>query len=127
MKRAACLLISAAVLVLPTAALSQTQLPAEPPAQAPTKPSATHRALAAGYKALTVCSAVHSARAAGAGRTVASVEANELVGIYPELQPLVSAMTAEVAGDTVSVAWDAAAPARLATWTEGRSQRVQFH
>ncbi|WP_296174819.1 serine hydrolase [uncultured Brevundimonas sp.] len=102
----------AAVLVLPTPALAQT---------APTAPpTATHRALAAGYKALTVCSAVHTAQAAGASRTPASVEANELVGIYSELQPLIADMKAERAGDVVSVAWDAAAPPRIATYTPGR-------
>jgi len=106
MKIASRVLVLAAVLALPTTALAQA--------------SAQHRALAAGYKALTVCSAVHSARAAGAERTVASVEANELVGIYPELQPLVAAMTAEMAGNTVAVAWDQAAPPRVATWTDGR-------
>ncbi|ANF54800.1 hypothetical protein DA69_08635 [Brevundimonas naejangsanensis] len=108
MKIASRVLVLAAVLALPTTVLAQTEA------------SANHRALAAGYKALTVCSAVHSARAAGAERTVASVEANELVGIYPELQPLVGAMKVEMAGNAVSVAWDQAAPARVATWTEGR-------
>jgi CubicO group peptidase (beta-lactamase class C family) len=98
----------AALLVLPTAALAQTP------------PTAGHRALAAGYKALTVCSAVHTAHEAGANRTVASVEANELVGIYPELQPLIAAMPVEMTGDVVSVAWDVAAPPRIATYTPGR-------
>jgi len=98
----------AALLVLPTAALAQTP------------PTAGHRALAAGYKALTVCSAVHTAHEAGANRTVASVEANELVGIYPELQPLIASMPVEMAGDVVSVAWDVAAPPRIATYTPGR-------
>jgi len=98
----------AALLVLPTAALAQTP------------PTAGHRALAAGYKALTVCSAVHTAHEAGANRTVTSVEANELVGIYPELQPLIASMPVEMAGDVVSVAWDVAAPPRIATYTPGR-------
>lgn len=98
----------AALLVLPTAALAQTS------------PTAGHRALAAGYKALTVCSAVHTAQEAGANRTAASVEANELVGIYPELQPLIAGMPVEMAGDVVSVAWNAAAPPRIATYTPGR-------
>jgi CubicO group peptidase (beta-lactamase class C family) len=97
-----------AVLILPTAPLAQTA------------PTASHRALAAGYKALTVCSAFHTAQEAGASRTPASVEANELVGIYPELQPLIANMKAEMAGDIVSVAWDAVAPPRIATHTPGR-------
>lgn len=108
MKIASRVLVLAAVLALPTTVLAQTEA------------SANHRALAAGYKALTVCSAVHSARAAGAERTVASVEANELIGIYPELQPLVGAMKVEMAGNTVAVPWDQAARPRVATWTEGR-------
>ncbi len=102
----------AAALALPTAAAAQTA-PNAPP-------TPMHRALAAGYKALTTCSAVHTAREAGATRTPASVEANELVGIYPELQSLVGAMPVEMAGDVVSVAWDAASPPRIATYTPGR-------
>ncbi len=108
MKIASRLLVLAAVLALPTTVSAQTEA------------SANHRALAAGYKALTVCSAVHSARASGAQRTVASVEANELVGIYPELQALIGDMKAEMAGNAVSVAWDQTAQARVATWTDGR-------
>ena len=76
--------------------------------------------MAAGYKALTVCSAVHTAQEAGTSRTPASVEANELVGIYPELQSLIADMKAEMAGDIVSVAWDAVAPPRIATYRPGR-------
>lgn len=104
----------AAALALPSVAVAQTS----PSSTASSTP--TQRALAAGYKALTVCSAVHTARAAGADRTPASVEANELVGIYPELQPLIGAMRGEMADDVVSVAWDEAAPPRIATFTPGR-------
>ncbi|MET4684975.1 serine hydrolase domain-containing protein [Brevundimonas faecalis] len=106
---------AALLLTLPTAGLAQA--PSQVPAQQPT---AQHRALAAGYKVLTLCSALHTARAAGAERTPQSVEANELVGVYPELQSLVGTMKAEMKGDLVSVAWDEAAPPRVATWTEGR-------
>ena len=90
------------------------------PTLAQTPPTANQRALAAGYKALTTCSAVHTAREAGASRSPASVETNELVGIYPELQSLVAGMTAQMSGDVVSVAWDPAAPPRIATYTPGR-------
>lgn len=90
------------------------------PTLAQTPPTANQRALAAGYKALTTCSAVHTAREAGASRSPASVETNELVGIYPELQSLVAGMTAQMSGDVVSVAWDLAAPPRIATYTPGR-------
>jgi CubicO group peptidase (beta-lactamase class C family) len=109
MKSVSRVLVLAAVLALPTTVFAQTA-----------EPSANHRALAAGYKTLTVCSALHSARAAGADRTVASVEANELVGVYPELQPLVGSMKVEMTGNAVTVAWDQAAPPRVATWTDGR-------
>jgi CubicO group peptidase (beta-lactamase class C family) len=108
MKHACRALIIAAVLAMPTMALAQTP------------PTANHRALAAGYKALTVCSALHTAQEAGATRTLASVEANELISIYPELQLLIADMKVEMAGDVVSVAWDAMAPARVATHTKGR-------
>ncbi|MGO4408614.1 hypothetical protein, partial [Brevundimonas sp. M-11_2] len=113
MKHAYRALALAAVLTLPTTALAQTP------------PTANHRALAAGYKALTMCSALHTAKEAGATRTPASVEANELVGIYPELQPLVDGMTAQMSGDVVSVAWDERAPARVAVHTPGRGCVIQ--
>ena len=113
MKHACRALALAAVLALPTTALAQTP------------PTANQRALAAGYKALTMCSALHTAREAGATRAPASVEANELVGIYPELQPLVVTMKAEMSGDVVSVAWDEAAPARVAIHTPGRGCVIQ--
>lgn len=75
--------------------------------------------MAAGYKALTVCSAVHIAREAGADRTVESVEANELTGIYPELDPLVRTMAVEVLPGGASVAWDEAMPPRVAAYSPG--------
>ncbi|WP_313004174.1 serine hydrolase [Brevundimonas sp.] len=104
----------ATALSLASAAAAQT------PPTSSVSATPTHRALAAGYKALTVCSAVFTAREAGADRTPASVEANELVGIYPELQPLIGAMPVEMTADAVSVAWDEAAPPRIATYAAGR-------
>ncbi|MDQ8028210.1 MAG: serine hydrolase [Brevundimonas sp.] len=83
----------------------------------PPPPSEAHRAMAAGYKALTVCSALKTAEAAGGERTLASIEANELVGIYPELDALVREMPVEVNWNRVSVSWDAAMPARVAQYT----------
>lgn len=89
-------------------------------AQAPTPaPSAAVRAMAAGYKALTVCSALNTARAAGGERALESVEANELVGIYPELNGLVREMPATVTAGRVEVAWDETMPPRTAVWDEG--------
>ena len=105
------LLILAAVAALATPAFAQT----------PAEPTPAVRAMAAGYKALTVCSALKTAEAAGGSRTLESVEANELVGVYPELDALVRQMTAEVGDRTVSVAWDPVMPPRVAVFspTEG--------
>jgi CubicO group peptidase (beta-lactamase class C family) len=75
--------------------------------------------MAAGYKALTVCSALKTAEAAGGSRMLASVEANELVGVYPELDGLVREMAVEVGQDQVSVAWDEAMPPRVAVFSPG--------
>jgi CubicO group peptidase (beta-lactamase class C family) len=108
-------LILAAALIAATPFAAFAQTPAGPAA-----PSASVRAMAAGYKALTVCSALKTAEAAGGTRTLASVEANELRGIYPELDPLVREMTAEVGEQSVSVAWDEAMPPRIAVWSPGR-------
>lgn len=71
------------------------------------------RAIAAGYKALTLCSALFNA-----GRTPAQVEALELVGIYPEYEADVQALAADVddRARTVSVAFDDALPPRIAAW-----------
>ena len=103
------ILILAATLIagFPFAALAQTPV-------APAAPGPAVRAMAAGYKALTVCSALKTAEAAGGTRTLASVEANELVGIYPELDGLVREMAVEIDRNRVSEAWDEAMPPRVA-------------
>lgn len=109
-------LLAAVLLVLGGApAVAQTPSSAPPPAPRP-----ADLAMAAGYKALMVCGAVFNAREAGAERTVESVEAHELVGIYPELDPLVRDMPAVIGESEVRVAWDAAMPPRLAVHTPGR-------
>lgn len=97
--------LAAAALLLPTAGTAQ-HLPA--PEQTPYT-----RALAAGYKAAFLCSGLFVA-----GRTQAQVEAEELVGIYPELEPIIPALAAKVdtAAKTVSVAFDDALPPRIAVW-----------
>lgn len=95
------------------------------PGFAQTPASPTHRALAAGYKALTMCSALFTAEQAGATRTPESVESHELVGIYPELQPLIGDMKAEIGDGEVSVAWDADMPARVAQFTPGQGCAIQ--
>lgn len=84
------------------------------------EPSPSVRAMAAGYKALTVCSALNIAAAAGGERTLESVEANELVGIYPELDGLVREMPVEMTGNQTSVVWSAAMPPRVAVWGMGQ-------
>ena len=104
-------LIGFLVAVVPTIALAQT------PAG---EPSGSVRAMAAGYKALTVCSALNNAAAAGGERTLESVEANELVGIYPELDGLVREMPVERIGNQTSVAWSDAMPPRVAVWGMGQ-------
>jgi CubicO group peptidase (beta-lactamase class C family) len=101
------LILAAALTALPLSAYAQTPAPA---------PSPAVRAMAAGYKALTVCSALRNAEASGGSRTLASVEANELVGIYPELDGLVREMPAEVSRSRVSVSWDGQMPPRIAVW-----------
>lgn len=98
------LILAAAAAVLAGPAIAQT--PAPTPAT---------RAMAAGYKALTVCSALKNAEDAGSSRTLESIETNELVGIYPELDALVREMPVEVTESAVSVAWDEAMPPRVAT------------
>lgn len=103
------ILAAAAAFALPAAA--QTPAPA---------PSPATRAMAAGYKALTVCSALKTAEAAGGTRTLQSVEANELVGIYPELDGLVREMTVEVGEQRVAVAWSEDMPPRTAVFYPGR-------
>ena len=89
----------------------------------PAPPTANIRSLAAGYKALTLCSALFNAQLAGGERSVASVEGNELVGIYPELAPALASLDADIsqprgANDafdwTVSVEWDASMVPRVA-------------
>ncbi|HYC96323.1 serine hydrolase [Brevundimonas sp.] len=104
------ILILAAVAVLAGPSFAQA-----PPAE----PTPATRAMAAGYKALMVCGALKNAEAAGGSRTVESVEANELVGIYPELDALVREMPAEVGSHSVSVRWDETLPPRTALFERG--------
>lgn len=110
------LILAAALAALPLVAHAQTT---------PAPPSPAVRAMAAGYKALTVCSALKTAEAAGGSRTLESVEANELVGVYPELDGLVRAMPVEIGERQVSVAWDEAMPPRVAEFSPGRGCAIQ--
>jgi len=86
------------------------------------------RALAAGYKALFLCSAIANAERNGAARTPASVEAWELTGIQAPLDKIAPELSYEVhrrpasratAGGSeevshVSVAWADSMPPRIA-------------
>lgn len=82
-------------------------------AQTPAPDDGRTRAIAAGYKALTLCSAHFNA-----GRSPAQVEALELRGIYPDYEAQVHALQASVdtQARTVSVAFDPALPPRIAAW-----------
>lgn len=109
------LILAAALAAAPFSAVAQT-----PPPPVVAEASAPVRAMAAGYKALMVCGALKNAESAGGERTLESVEANELVGIYPELEPLVRDMPVEIGDRTVSARWDEAMPPRTAVWSPGR-------
>lgn len=82
-------------------------------AQAPAEPTPYQRAIAAGYKALTLCSAIFNA-----GRTQEQAEALELRGIYPEYDAIVPTLDAYVdrRNGGVSVKFTAELPARRADW-----------
>jgi CubicO group peptidase (beta-lactamase class C family) len=101
------ILILAAAMAFALPAVAQTPAPA---------PSAATRAVAAGYKALTVCSAIRNAEDAEGSRTMESIDANELIGVYPELDSLIRDMPVEVTEDGVSVAWDEVMPPRFAAY-----------
>lgn len=101
----------------PTVAMAQS-----PPAMV--EVPAPVRAMAAGYKALTVCSAIFNAGAGGGERTLESVEANELAGIYPELDGLVRQMPVEMGINSVTAAWDDALPPRVAYYEPLQGCRI---
>jgi CubicO group peptidase (beta-lactamase class C family) len=107
------------------AAIAALAAPTAVVAQATPTPSPAVRAMAAGYKALTVCSALKTAEAAGGSRTLASVEANELVGVYPEIDALVRAMPVEIGARQAAVPWDEAMPPRTAVYSPGRGCAIQ--
>ncbi len=71
------------------------------------------RAIAAGYKASFLCSDIFNA-----GMTEAQVERDDLQRVYPELEPLMPALSATVDRQArmVSVAFDDTLPPRVAAW-----------
>lgn len=82
------------------------------------------RALAAGYKALMLCSAIFNAREAGAERSVASVLDWELNGIYPSLEPLLADLPHELRENRVTVEWAQDMPPRLALYRRNEGCRL---
>ncbi len=96
------------------AALLALTLPASAQTPTPREATAHDRAIAAGYKALMLCGALNSAEVAGGKRSVASVEANELRGTYPDYDALLPALKAELSDAGVAVPYDPAMPPRFA-------------
>lgn len=102
-------MIRAALLALPLLASAAA-------AQEAKAPTPYDRAIAAGYKALTMCSAMFIG-----GRTQAQVEALELTGTYPEYDKLLPTLTADIrrgsgVSGQVAVPFDSALPPRAADW-----------
>lgn len=83
------------------------------------------RALAAGYKALMLCSAMANAEANGVARTPESVAQWELAGIQPPLDGIVADLPFEVVRRPdgliahVTVVWSDDLPARIASHSPG--------
>jgi CubicO group peptidase (beta-lactamase class C family) len=104
-------IFTAAGLALLLSAPANAQIVAQPSA------GTYQRAVAAGYKAALYCSGIFNA-----GRTPAQIDADELNGIYPEYERIVSTLTANVdrTHQSVAVAFDPQLPPRRAVWTSGR-------
>ncbi|XVJ64344.1 MAG: serine hydrolase [Sphingopyxis sp.] len=73
-----------------------------------------HRAWAAGYRAAFTCSSLWN----GAGKALPDIERDELTHIYPEIEPDVRALKADIdaAGKRVSVRYRDDMPPRIAMW-----------
>ena len=86
------------------------------PAQA-AEPTPYQRALAAGYKALFLCSGLFDSR-----RTQAQIEALELTGIYPDYQALMPELRVDIPANQnrVHVSFDPTMPPRIAYRPFGR-------
>lgn len=88
------------------------------------------RALAAGYKALFLCSAIANAERAGATRLTRSVESWELSGIQAPLDEIIGDLSAEIVRDDeglvdgVLVGWDENGPPRIAVHYVGHGCRT---
>lgn len=92
-------------------ALISTPLSAQPTTPPPAGPTRATLAEAAGYKAQFLCSGLWNGN-----KTVADIEADELSGIYPHIDPIVLGLKAEIDEVThqVSVAFAEDMPPRIA-------------
>lgn len=114
-RRTAVLAAVAAALLAAPPLVAQS---APPPAAAPhVAVDARTLALAAGWKALFLCSGTFVA-----GMAEADIAANDLDGGYPELQPHIAGLPAVIArpARSVSVRFDTALPPRVARFSQGR-------
>ncbi|TKD52105.1 serine hydrolase [Sphingomonas baiyangensis] len=102
------------MVITPRLLLAASLLALAAPAPAQDAPSPYTRAIAAGYKALMLCGARNSAAVAGVERSIASIEANELKGTYPDYDALLPTLNADVSPAGVSVPYDTAMPPRIA-------------
>jgi len=77
------------------------------------EPTLRAKEVAAGYKAAFLCSDTFTA-----GMPEATIAADDLRGIYPEVEPLIDALPAAIDRETktVSVSFDATMPPRVAVW-----------
>lgn len=88
------------------------------------------RALAAGYKALMLCSAIGNAEANGTGRSADSVARWELTGIQTPLDAIVGGLAYRIVRgpddglDSVTVDWADTMPPRVARYAGGEGCRL---
>ncbi|MFN7399271.1 MAG: serine hydrolase domain-containing protein, partial [Sandaracinobacter sp.] len=110
-------LLARAALVALIVAPAVAQTAAPQTAATSTKPDQRTLALAAGWKALFLCSGTFLA-----GMNESDIAANDLEGGYPELQPHIAALPATISNSarTVSVGFDPALAPRVARYSQGQ-------
>ena len=115
------------------AAIAALALPASLSAQSTTQDQLEvryDRALAAGYKALFLCSALANAQRNGVERTPESVEQWELTGVYSRIQPIMDELEYTVLPDAagrvalVQVEWADDMPPRFAEGSHDQGCRL---
>lgn len=115
------------------AALAALALPASLAAQSTTQEQLDaryDRALAAGYKALFLCSALANAQRNGVERAPGSVEAWELTGIYPRIDAIIGDLDYSILPDAagrvalVEVEWAEDMPPRFAEASHDQGCRL---